>query len=100
MNKDVIEVRCAGGTRLILTFEGGEQRDIDIAANFPMDGVFAPLRDQTFFETVRVEPDVGADICPDVLYERSRPLVNAGAPPTQTRTGSSESSTRARQTSE
>ena len=92
---------------MILTFEGGEQRDIDIAANFPMDGVFAPLRDQTFFETVRVEPDVGtivwpngADICPDVLYERSRPLVNAGAPPTQTRTGSSESSTRARQTSE
>lgn len=81
MNKDVIQVTPLDGTRLQLTFEGNEQREIDIAREFPMDGVFAALRDPAFFRQVRVEPDIGtivwpngADVCPDVLYQRSTPV--------------------------
>lgn len=42
-------------------------------------GVFAELKDQKLFETVRVSFDAvewenGADLCPEVLYEESRPL--------------------------
>lgn len=84
MNQDVIEVECLGGTRLRLTFEGGDVRDLDVAALTPFDGVFAPLRDQEYFRRVRVNADVGtivwpngADFCPDVLYERSTPAANA-----------------------
>ena len=80
MGRDVIEVQCREGTRLCLTFEGGEQREVDIALITPFDGVFERLEDPAFFRQVRVEPDVGtivwpngADLCPDVLYEASVP---------------------------
>jgi hypothetical protein len=41
-------------------------------------GVFAELKDLKLFETVRVSFDAvewenGADLCPEVLYEKSRP---------------------------
>ena len=80
MNKDVRDVECLGGTRLRLTFEGDEYRDVDVRQLVPFDGVFQPLNDPSFFRQVTVNPDVGtivwpngADVCPDVLYERSRP---------------------------
>lgn len=86
MNKDVVKVRCIGGTRLVLTFEGGEEREIDVASTIPFDGVFGALKDETFFRQVRVEPDVGtivwpngADICPDALYEESAPTAGTGS---------------------
>ena len=86
MSKDVIEVECAGDCRLIRTLEGGERREIDIAALVPWDGIFAPLKDPAFFRQVRVDPEVGtivwpnsADICPDVLYERSGPVITKRA---------------------
>jgi Protein of unknown function (DUF2442) len=86
MNQDVVEVQCLGGTRLRLTFDRGEVRELDIAALTPFDGVFSPLRDPAYFRQVRVNPDVGtivwpngADFCPDVLYERSAPVADAGA---------------------
>ncbi len=51
------------------------------------DRVFEPLRDLDSFRQVRVEPDIGtttwpngADLCPDVLYENSRPAPAVGAP--------------------
>jgi hypothetical protein len=79
--KDVIAAEAVDSHRLILTFEGGEQREIDLAAIIPFQGVFAPLRDETYFRRVQVNSDIGtivwpngADICPDVLYERSTPL--------------------------
>lgn len=85
MTRDIIEVQCAGGYRLRLTFEGGEQREIDVQCLVPLDGVFEPLKDPAYFRRVRVEPDVGtivwpsgADFCPDVLYENSRPLPAGG----------------------
>ncbi len=80
MMRDVTEVVCLGGTRLLLTFDDGARREIDIAALTDFEGVFRPLKDKAYFRRVRVEPDIGtivwpngADFCPDVLYERSTP---------------------------
>ena len=80
MYKDVTKVEPLGGLRLRLTFEGGERREVDLGELVPLDGVFEALTDPDFFRSVRVEPDVGtivwpngADVCPDVLYEKSRP---------------------------
>jgi hypothetical protein len=82
--KDIIAVQPLEGYRLLLTFEGGEQREIDISALVALDGVFEPLRDPAYFRQVTVNSDVGtivwpngADLCPDVLYERSRPAAPA-----------------------
>ena len=78
---DVIAVEHAGGHCLLLTFDNGDKRTIDIAAIVPFDGVFEQFNDERFFRQVRVEPDVGtivwpngADLCPDVLYEHGRPV--------------------------
>lgn len=77
--RDVTSVKLIEGYRLLLTFEGGEQREVDIKSIVPFDGVFEPLADETYFRRVRVDADVGtivwpngADVCPDVLYERGR----------------------------
>jgi len=86
MSKDVIDVKCLDGTRLELVFDGGECRSIDVADLVGFDGVFEPLQDPDYFRQVRVVPDVGtivwpngADLCPDVLYERSRPVARRSA---------------------
>ena len=85
MYKDVVAVECLEDWRLLLTFEGGERRVVDIAALVAFDGVFEPLRDPAYFRQVRVVPDVGtivwpngADFCPDVLHEQSRPIRSDG----------------------
>ena len=82
--KDIIAVQPLEGYGLLLTFEGGEQREIDISELVALDGVFEPLRDPAYFRQVTVNSDVGtivwpngADLCPDVLYERSRPATPA-----------------------
>ena len=75
MLHDVLGVEPAGGYRLRLRFEDGAEGEVDVATLTSLDGVFAPLRDPSFFSQVRVEPDLGticwpngADIDPDVLY--------------------------------
>lgn len=85
MTKFVTKVECFGDRRLLLTFEGNERREVDIAPLVPLDGLFEPLSDTTYFRQVRVEPDVGtvvwpngADVCPDVLYEKSQPVYRSG----------------------
>jgi len=85
MYKDVVGVECLDGLRLRLTFEGNERRDVDVSELVPLDGVFEALRDQSFFRRVRVNPEIGtivwpngADLCPDVLYEKSRPVPTKG----------------------
>ena len=91
--RDVTSVECLTGRRLLLTFDNGERREVDIAALVPFDGVFEQLDDDAFFRQVRVEPDVGtivwpsgADVCPDVLYENGQRFPGApdvdGAVPT------------------
>ncbi len=79
MPRDVVEVQTLGGYRLLLTFEGGERREVDISKLVPFDGVFAPLKDESYFRQVRINPDVGtivwpngADFCPDVLFSSGR----------------------------
>ncbi len=77
------EVRSAypvGSHYLILDFETGEYRVVDIRP-FLEGSVFEPLKDPAYFRQVKVDPDArtvvwpnGADICPDVLYAKSVPL--------------------------
>ena len=81
VKRDVIAVQCLEGFRLLLTFEGDERRELDMAEFQPFDGVFEPLKNAEFFQRVRVAPELGtivwpngADLCPDVVYERSKAI--------------------------
>ena len=61
-----------------LLFDNGEKRLFDMAPYLDF-GVFAELKDRKLFETVHVSFDSvewknGADLCPEVLYEKSRPI--------------------------
>ena len=78
--RDVTDVACVGGTRLLLTFDDGALREIDIATLTDFKGVFEALKDPGFFRRVHVVADLGtiawpngADFCPDSLYEKSTP---------------------------
>ena len=71
--------------RLVLTFEDGSRRRVDLAAH--LDGeMFEPLRDIKRFQTARLNPDIdtvvwdnGADMSPDFLYEIGEPVDGAPA---------------------
>jgi hypothetical protein len=68
--------------RLLITFENGEQRILDVTPYLDK-GVFQELKDVTLFNSVRVVFDTvewanGADLCPETLYDSSVP-VKAGA---------------------
>lgn len=83
MLKDVVAAIPLTDYRLRLRFEDGLEGVVDLAGVLSFNGVFAPLRDPTYFAQVRVDPELGsvtwpngADLDPDVLYSR---LV--GAPP-------------------
>lgn len=80
MMLDITHVECLEGSRLLLTFDSGERREVDIATLVPFDGVFEPLNDPAYFRRVGVNPEIGtivwpngADFCPDVLYEAGTP---------------------------
>lgn len=82
MIRDIVHVEHLHDTELLLTFDDGTRRAIDIAEVVTFDGVFQGLTDPAYFRRVRVEPELGtivwpngADLCPDVLYTRGRPLV-------------------------
>jgi hypothetical protein len=75
MLKDVVQVECLNGYRLRLRFEDGVEGVVDVSELVEFAGVFAPLKDRTYFVQVDVNPDVGticwpngADLDPDVLY--------------------------------
>ena len=79
MVHEIVQVTHTGGWSLRLRFANGEVRRVDIREFVTLDGVFEPLRDEAYFAQVRVEPDLGtivwpngADLCPDVLFEKSR----------------------------
>jgi hypothetical protein len=75
MLNDVVEVQVLDHYRIFLRFDDGKAGEIDLAPLIaPFEGVFAPLRDETYFRQVRVNADIGtitwpngADLCPDVL---------------------------------
>jgi hypothetical protein len=58
-----------------ITFDDGLEGDVDFAEFIGRGPVFEPLRDPVFFRQARVEGGTicwpnGADIAPEVLYER------------------------------
>lgn len=73
----VRDVKYLSEYRLLLTFEDGNVRSVDLQPH--LDGeVFEPLKDVNYFKTVQVNPDIdtivwdnGADFSPDFLYEIS-----------------------------
>lgn len=71
---DVVSVEVLGDYRLRLRFEDGTVGDVDFASR-RWRGVFAPLRDASYFAQVRVDPRAGtivwpngADMAPETLY--------------------------------
>lgn len=62
--------------RVALTFDDGLEAEVDLAPLLGQyEGVFAPLREESHFRQLRVDPEAGtlcwpngADLCPDVLY--------------------------------
>ena len=72
---------------LRLRFEDGVSGEVDVSEMIEFRGVFAPLRDETEFARVRVDPDSGtivwpngADLDPDVLYSAvsGKPIAGSG----------------------
>ena len=71
----VRNARYIDGYRLLLTFEDGSTRLVDLGPH--LDGeIFEPLKDVDYFKTVQVNADIdtivwenGADMSPDFLYQ-------------------------------
>ncbi len=71
----VKNVKYISDFKLLLSFEDGSKKLVDLEKC--LDGeIFEPLRDPTYFQTVRVNPELdtivwdnGADMSPDFLYE-------------------------------
>lgn len=81
MKPVVQSVKSLPDYRIELRFENGEVRVLDMASYLDF-GVFAELRDEELFKTVRVcfdsvEWGNGADLCPEALYENSQPIDGA-----------------------
>jgi hypothetical protein len=83
-NRMLREVRSAYPVRdryLVIEFDDGQYRVADVQPLLK-GPVFEPLKDPAFFKQVRVDPDAGAvvwpngaDLAPEVLYERGLPMV-------------------------
>lgn len=84
MLKDIVGAQPLEGYQLHLHFEDGTEGTLDLASHVSFRGVFAPLKDLSYFRQVRVDANLGtvvwpngADLDPDVLYARitGRPIV-------------------------
>ena len=72
-----------GEHRLLLTFEDGYERLVDLGPH--LDGeMIEPLKDIAYFKSFRVNEDLdtvvwenGADFSPDFLYEIGQPVSEA-----------------------
>ena len=80
MLKDIVFVSPLDDHRLRIRYEDGVEGVIDLKTVISFRGVFAPLRDPSYFSQVRVDPELGtiswpngADLDPDVLYGRLVP---------------------------
>lgn len=74
MRKDIMFVEPLENYQLFLRFE---DEIVSIAEHIEFTGVFAPLKEQTFFANVQVNLELGtiqwqngADLDPDVLYAK------------------------------
>jgi hypothetical protein len=93
MYKGVKAVVPLADYQLLITFDSGERRVFDMKP-YLGKGVFAALKDESLFNSVHVgfdtvEWDNGADLCPEVLYSRSRKFTGAGLRSTSGRAGHS-----------
>ena len=77
MLKDIIAVKCLEGYQLYLCFEDGTEGVVDASKLIEFTGVFAPLKELSYFKKVQLHPELGtifwengADLDPDVLYAR------------------------------
>ena len=71
----ITEATYESGYRVLLTFDDGTRKRVDLAAHL-VGAIFEPLRDPQQFRTVRLDPDLdtitwdnGADMAPEFLYE-------------------------------
>jgi hypothetical protein len=79
----VTGVKYLSEYKLLLTFEDGTPRSVDLADH--LDGeVFEPLKNVNAFKTVQLNSDLdtivwenGADMSPDFLYEISTPAIES-----------------------
>lgn len=74
----VTQLTVLDNTRLLLTFDAGEQRIFD-ASPFLERGVFKPLKDPARFRQAYVAFDTvcwpeDLDIAPDTLYRHAQPV--------------------------
>jgi len=72
-----IEVKPLEKYKLLITFDNNEQRIFDVTPYLD-DDFFAPLRNLPIFNTAKINPLTvewagGIDICPDELYNNSKP---------------------------
>lgn len=83
LQPDITSVKPLEGTRLLLTYSTGEEREFDVRPyiNGPWYG---ELSDKTYFSRVRVCPGGhgiewphGQDVAPHELYELSKPVALA-----------------------
>lgn len=77
MYLSIIEVEPVRDYILLLTFENGERRTLDMKP-YMHSGIFAELQDFALFNSVRVSFDTiewanEADLDPEFLYEESKP---------------------------
>ncbi|MCC6124938.1 MAG: DUF2442 domain-containing protein [Pirellulales bacterium] len=76
MNPRLISVEPLPDFQLLLTYENDERRLFAMKPYLDR-GVFAELKDENLFRSVRISYDSlqwsnGADLCPEVLYCHSR----------------------------
>ena len=76
---DVIGVTALGGTKVYLKFADGKEGTVDLTEIIKFNGVFAPLKDESYLRQVAINAELGtiywpnnADICADVLYAKVR----------------------------
>lgn len=76
----VRDVKYLSEYRLLLAFEDGGWREVDLAPHLS-GRVFEPLREISNFKTAHLNPELetvvwnnGADMSPDFLYEISVPV--------------------------
>jgi len=59
MLKDIMEVRPQENHQLYLKFEDGKDGIIDVSSLVEFTGMFAPLNNLDYFQTVKVNPELG-----------------------------------------
>ncbi|MBA2523308.1 MAG: DUF2442 domain-containing protein [Solirubrobacterales bacterium] len=69
-----VEAQVIGEHRVRIRFEDGAEGELDFSG-FSWRGVFAPLKDPSFFALARVDPQLrtlawpnGADLAPETLH--------------------------------